>query len=108
MKELFTAYYDREKDEIHGCKEGSLIYLHEEGHRFLSPQFEEVYGVLNPLLALAMCVFMLESSNFFVQCFGLLSFVVLMVEEILAWVYAFRQKSSSMIIRKAGKKYNHD
>jgi hypothetical protein len=92
MKEIFTAYYDRENDEIHGCKEGGLIYRHEEGHRHLSPFLKGFYGVLNPILTIAMCVFMMESQNIVIRFIGAFAFSAVMAEEIYAWAYAFKKR----------------
>jgi hypothetical protein len=87
-----AAYYDHGKDEIVGAEEGSIAYLHEEGHKANKANFERFWNPLSGYLSIAMLYLLLVSNFWVVQLLGAAGFIVIMADEIHAWIYVFKKR----------------
>lgn len=105
--ELFTAYYDATRDEIKGCKKGSLVYLHEYRHKIqFNSNFGKIFQFIEMYIFRVFCgigVFLafVDFKNriyWFASC-GILmipSVLIIQIFEIDAWIYAFRKRFQKM------------
>jgi len=86
------ACYDSASDTIHNCTPGTLVYMHEEGHRKFNKQgyHSECEVVLNGCLLF--CLVFLTYHN---KTFAIISIVIMLIviflEEMYAWIFAFNK-----------------
>jgi len=92
ISELFTACYDTRTNTIYGCKEGSLIYLHEEGHKYYQEK-----GINSKLISYTefvflflLCFIIIKLNNLYLYLLFLLFLFLQLLPELLAWYYAFK------------------
>lgn len=87
------ACYDLTQKKIFGCKEGSLVWWHERGHQWQHENgiIAEVSIVKDYLMMGVVTALVLQDfSN--AKMFWLIWVTVFACEELVAWVYAFKNK----------------
>jgi hypothetical protein len=88
------AYYDVSTDTIHGAKEGTLTYYHEQGHQAWARKgIEQQMQLWSWVVILIMIPFLtlLISENLWVTILSCSPLAFYLISEIHGWVYAFRK-----------------
>jgi hypothetical protein len=88
------AYYDVSTDTIHGAKEGTLTYYHEQGHqawakRGIEQEFQLWQFVV--LLAMVPALTFLISDDIILLFVSAIPLILYLISETHAWIFAINK-----------------
>lgn len=87
------AGYDKMTDTIFGCKEYSMVWWHEKGHKeYNSLDFTKEIQMHAQYIFLLSIALLIVESRFWAAISFLTFLGVQILEEIYAWIYCFKHK----------------
>lgn len=86
-----TPIYDPQTNKIYGCKKGTFVYTHEQGHQewFIKGIAQEIQMVQGWLL-IGTLAFLITDDKQLAKVSLLLFCGLWLIDELHAWFYAFK------------------
>lgn len=92
LKELFTAYYNRQTDTIENCKEGSIVWWHEKGHRYVQEHYKTLVISIRDLSIMITVFALVYMTKEAAQLAFFPFFIITLGDEFYSWGYAIGNK----------------
>lgn len=88
------AYYDVKTDKIVNAKEGTYEWWHERGHQELHHQevWKNIYAFSQVMITVGVLYLMILSDNINIKYGGMIVLLVVLVDEVHAWLYSLKWK----------------